>query len=103
METSGESLRFYGDISIDGGGFSSVSRRFYDAPVDLTEAAGFLVTIDTLPELEVPLALDVSLDSVGSFWSHGATFAVQPGPSGTKQQFFLPLDSFARAQWRGFR
>mmetsp|Transcript_25954 Transcript_25954/g.65287 ORF Transcript_25954/g.65287 Transcript_25954/m.65287 type:complete len:416 (-) Transcript_25954:102-1349(-) len=102
MEPDGQAVRFYGTISLDGGGFSSISRRLAPA-ADLSTVAGFLVTIDALPEGSEPMALQLSLNVAGSFWSHGAAFVVQPGPAGTEQQLFLPMKSFNEASWNGRR
>jgi len=101
MDTDGDVLVFSGDIVLDGGGFSSISKRGLSH--DLSAAAGFLITLDALPEGSAPLALDISLDVADSFWSHGATFALQPGPPGAVQTIFVPMESFTRAQWRGLR
>lgn len=102
MDLDGEAVRFSGDINFDGGGFSSISRQLAQ-PANLTDISGFLVTLDALPVGSSPMALDLSLNTVGSFWTHGATLTARPGPPGTKTQHFLPMDTFTRTSWNGRR
>mmetsp|Transcript_7866 Transcript_7866/g.14113 ORF Transcript_7866/g.14113 Transcript_7866/m.14113 type:complete len:422 (-) Transcript_7866:348-1613(-) len=102
MDLDGEAVRFSGDINFDGGGFSSISRQLAQ-PANLTDISGFLVTLDALPVGSSPMALDLSLNTVGSFWTHGATLTARPGPAGTKTQHFLPMDTFTRTSWNGRR
>ena len=87
---------------MDGGGFSSARRRLR-TKLDLTSYQGLVISLDSLPEDSIPMALQLSLTDSGSFYSFGAHFSLLPGPPGTVQNFFLPLSAFNKATAAGFR
>jgi len=99
-------MEFSGVIDLDGGGFSSVRRRFSDGGHDLSRYAGVVVTVeadDVVPG-SVPLGVHLQFDDSVSQYSFSSAFAVPLSDgSGEEASVFLPMDSFDRGSWIGYQ
>lgn len=94
---------FAGNINLDGGGFSSVLKRF-GGLVDLHSYAGLLVRIDAAPFTagHAPLGIHLQLGDATSKYSFAAAIAVPFSQIlGERASIFLPFDAFTHASWMG--
>jgi len=99
---SGAALRFWGDINLIGGGFSSL-RRVFPQTVDLTPYAGVLIELDAHVGADSsPLGMQIGFRDQ-SRWEFSAAFAVpRAEAAGTSVEVFLPMNGFDRGAFRGF-
>lgn len=102
---SGTVLDFSGDISLIGGGFSSVRRRFSSA-LDLSDHAGVVVEVEThdWTERDAPLGMHLQFGDSASYYGFSAAFAVPLADvAGESASIYLPLDDFDRGTRIGWQ
>lgn len=104
-------LRFTGDISLDGGGFSSVRRRI---DLDLSDYAGVVVTMEASSSTSTngavlpPTGIHLQLGDASSYYDYSSAFAVplavadESGGTTTTAGVYLPMESFDRGSSFGF-
>lgn len=97
-------LSFSGTISLDGGGFSSVRRKF-DNVLDLSSFAGIVITLQTTAEATPPpLGLHLQFHDETSSFGYASAFAIPlTNTAGEETSIFLPLSSFDRGTRIGFQ
>ncbi|KAL7528526.1 hypothetical protein ACHAWF_002595 [Thalassiosira exigua] len=99
-------LKFAGDVVLEGGGFSSVRRRF-DVPLDLTPYAGVVVALEATEAYDgkAPLGMHLQFgDAVSRYWGFASAFAVPlTSSSGEETSVYLPLESFDRGSRMGWQ
>ena len=98
-------LKFTGDISLDGGGFSSVRKRL---SLDLTGYAGIVVTLEadarSLNEKTTPpIGIHLQLDDRTSRYDFSSAFSIPLSSEPTVTSVYLPVESFDRGTWIGFK
>jgi len=93
-------MKFTGDISLDGGGFSSVRRR---VNLDLSGSAGVVVTLEA-DTRGAPTGIHLQLGDQ-TYYDYSSAFSVplssEDGPVVTS--VYLPIDSFDRGTRVGFQ
>jgi len=98
--SSNNVMKFTGDISLDGGGFSSVRRRI---DLDLSGSAGVVVTLEA-DTRGAPTGIHLQLGDQ-SYYDYSSAFSVplssEDGPVVTS--VYLPIDSFDRGTSFGFQ
>merc|ERR1740133_598525 len=104
-------LKFTGDISLDGGGFSSVRRQIL---LDLNNYDGIVVTLeaDNYDGSTPPTGLHLQFSDSTSYYDFSSAFAIplstSPSPSASSSaekiltSVYLPMDSFNRGGRFGF-
>ena len=101
-------MSFSGDIVLDGGGFSSLRRRF-SGPIDLSEYAGVVVELESVDsyneaDIQPPLGLHLQLHDTPSRYGFASAFAIPLTDSiGEKTSVYLPIESFDRGSRSGFQ
>jgi len=98
-------LKFTGDINLDGGGFSSVRKR---VSLDLTGYAGIVVTLEadarSLNEnTSPPIGIHLQLDDRTSRYDFSSAFSIPLSSEPTVTSVYLPVESFDRGTWIGFK
>ena len=98
-------MKFTGDISLDGGGFSSLRRR---VDLDLSEYAGVVVTLEAVVGggTTPPPGYHLQFGDGGSYYDFSSAFAVPLSSSDSNgpvlTSVYLPIESFDRASRSGF-
>jgi len=100
-------MQFTGDISLDGGGFSSVRRRIN---LDLSEYAGVVVTLEAdgrgfVRNASPPTGLHLQFDDRTSRYDFSSAFVVPLSNNGdgtVVTSVYLPVESFDRGSSFGF-
>jgi hypothetical protein len=108
-------MKFTGDISLDGGGFSSVRRQI---DLDLSEYAGVVVTLEADARnaesgVSPPMGLHLQFDDRTSRYEFSSAFSVPLSSSSSSSSsyngdgpvvtsVYLPVESFDRATSFGF-
>jgi hypothetical protein len=108
-------MKFTGDISLDGGGFSSVRRQI---DLDLSEYAGVVVTLEADARnaesgVSPPMGLHLQFDDRTSRYDFSSAFSVPLSSSSSSSSsyngdgpvvtsVYLPVESFDRATSFGF-
>jgi len=101
-------MRFTGDISLDGGGFSSVRRQI---DLDLSEYAGIVITLEADArsigqEAIPPTGLHLQLGDSTSYYDFSSAFAIPLSSSNGNDpvvtSVYLPIESFDRGTSFGF-
>lgn len=103
-------MQFTGDISLDGGGFSSVRRR---DDLDMSDYAGIVVTLEAEqynPTTSSSMTgLHLQFDDATSYYDYSSAFAVPLTSSSsssaittTTTSVYLPMESFDRGTRIGF-
>jgi hypothetical protein len=107
-ENDNELLKFTGDISLDGGGFSSVRRQIsldlnnYDGIVVTLEADNFFTGSSTSTP---PTGLHLQFSDSTSYYAFSSAFAIPLSPTTSSSELtsvYLPMDSFNRGTRFGF-
>ena len=109
-------MSFTGNINLDGGGFSSVRRRFNDISggiIDLEMYSGIVVTLETTSSyndernsnsIAAPLGLHLQFDDSVSYFEYASAFAIPKSQTdGEEISVYLPLSSFDRGTRIGFQ
>ena len=110
-------MSFTGNINLDGGGFSSVRRRFNDisgGAINLMEYSGIVVTLETTSSYNdernsnsiaaAPLGLHLQFDDSVSNFGYASAFAIPKSQTdGEEVSVYLPLSSFDRGTRIGFQ
>ena len=107
--SSTNAMKFTGDISLDGGGFSSVRRQI---DIDLSEYAGVVVTLEADARsagngaVSPPTGLHLQFDDRTSRYDFSSAFAIPLSSSNNDDpvvtSVYLPVESFDRATTFGF-
>ena len=101
-----QSMKFTGTISLDGGGFSSIRRRYAGDLLDLSDYAGVVVTLETQlqsPSASVPpLGVELSFGDATSRYDFSSAFAVPLSTNANISSVYLPMESFDRGTFIGF-
>jgi len=97
-------MKFTGDISLDGGGFSSVRRRM---SLDLTGYAGVVVTLEADVRgagegTAAPIGIHLQFDDRTSRYDFSSAFSIPLSSGETVTSVYLPVESFDRGTWIGF-
>ena len=103
-------LSFSGNISLDGGGFSSVRRRQFPI-VNLQQYSGIVVTLQSTStttldsdDVKVPLGLHLQFHDTKDSFGYASAFAIPITKTQNEEiQFYLPLSSFDRGTRIGFQ
>ena len=96
-------MEFTGRISLDGGGFSSVRRRYVGDLLDLSDYAGVVVTLETQTSSTAPpLGIELSFGDATSQYDFSSAFAVPLSADTNVSSVYLPMDSFDRGTFIGF-
>lgn len=107
--TSDDAMKFTGDISLDGGGFSSVRRQI---DLDLSEYAGVVITLEADARssgngaVSPPTGLHLQFDDRNSRYDFSSAFTVPLSSANNDgavvTSVYLPVESFDRATSFGF-
>jgi len=102
-----KTMQFSGDISLVGGGFSSVRRSLRDKDkMDLTGYKGILVEVETqrFESSTAPLGLHLQFHHQSSSYGFAAAFTVPISDNGgLTSKVYIPLDTFDRGTRMGYK
>jgi len=110
FDDSGKTMVFTGEINLNGGGFSSVRRRF-NTPLDLSSHDGVIIELESVDYYDYskgPLGMEIQLsDTSSNRYDFAAGFAVPLAPTDdinvTTTSVFIPMSDFTRGASIGFR
>ena len=99
-----QNMKFTGTISLDGGGFSSIRRRYAGDLLDLSDYAGVVVTLETQASSASvpPLGAELSFGDATSQYDFSSSFAVPLSANANISSVYLPMESFDRGTFIGF-
>lgn len=107
-DNKASTMKFTGDINLNGGGFSSV-RKYNFGKINLSTYSGIVVEVQTTDaykaddESKPPLAIHLQLHDATSYYGYASAFAIPlTEASGETTSIYLPIQSFDRGSRMGF-